>query len=162
MKILKLSVVALLLTSCASWQPMGRLNMVASRNVEPTKAYTLIERDVEAVINNQDGNGMPMLLDKICADYRGEFVANAKLFVKSNGKKIKIVGDVWGDAVNNINMTSKAEFAVGDVIYFKKDKDAKWKKGTIEGLTPTKVIVKKDKKRKAFEVPYEYVSKSGK
>lgn len=161
MKVLKLSIVALLLTSCGSWQPMRRLNIVASRNIEPAKSYQLIERDVEAVVKNKDGNGISQLLDKICADYRGEFVSNAKLFVKSNGKQIKVVGDVWGDGVNNINMTQKSEFAVSDPIYFKRDKSSKWEAATIKGLTPNKVIVA-NAKGKIFEVPYEYVSKSEK
>lgn len=159
--VFRISAVALMLTSCATWQPMGRLNIVSSRNLDPSKSFHLIERDVEAIMKNQDGNGMPQLLDKICTDYRGEFVSNAKVFVKSNGKKIKIVGDVWGDAVQNVNMTQKTHFDVGDAIYFKRESNGKWVAGTIKGLTPTKVIVA-NQNGKVFEVPYEYVSKTEK
>ncbi len=159
-KILILSIAGLLLTSCGSWVRLGDMNMISTRNVDvQIHKYELIKRDVEAVVKTNGQDAMVQAIDKLCKDYRGEFVKNVKVFVRDNGKKVKVQGDVWGEHINNVSITHKTQFQVGDAIFFKKDGKGKWISGQIKGLTSTKVIVE-DSKGKIFESNYEDVTKT--
>lgn len=148
-----------LLTSCGSWVRLGDMNMISTRNVDVEKReYSLIKRDAEAVVKSEE-QAMVQAIDKLCKEHQGEFIKNARVFVRDNGKKVRVVGDVWGDHVANVNITHKTQLQIGDACMFKKNGKGKLISGKIKGLSPTKVIVE-DYNGKAFEVNYEDVTKT--
>ena len=83
------------LASCGSWNRIGDLTTIGNRNIDDSKKYTLLIREVEAVAK-ADADAMEQAVDNLTKKYEGEFLRNVKVYVKSNGKKVKIIGDVWG------------------------------------------------------------------
>lgn len=102
---------------------------------------------------------MVQAIDNACKEHQGEFIKNAKIYVRDNGKKVKVVGDIWGEVTTNANIIDKTEFKTGDSVLFKKGGKGKYIQGKIIGLTPNKVIVE-DYNKKTFEVNYQDVTKS--
>lgn len=157
-KIIGLFIIGTLLSSCGSWVRLGDMNMISTRNVDVEKhTYELIKRDVEAVAKTDGQDAMVQAIDNLCKEHQGEFVKNVKVYVRNNGKKVRVVGDVWGDHSGNVNIIHKSQFQVGDSIFFKKNGKGKPISGKIKGLSPNKVIVE-DIKGKIFEVNYDDVT----
>ena len=84
-----------LLTSCGSYVRIGDLTGISNRNIDNSQNYVLLERDVEAIANSEK-DALEQAVDNMTKEFEGEFLRNAKIYVKSNGKKVKVIGDVWG------------------------------------------------------------------
>ncbi len=87
---------ASLLASCSSYQRIGDLNLIANRNIDKSEDYVLLVRNVEGVARMKNQDALENAVDVLTEKYKGEYIMNAKIYVKDNGKKIKIEGDVWG------------------------------------------------------------------
>lgn len=162
------------LASCSSWVRTGSLTSISTRNIDDSKTYVLLKRDVEAIAKSES-NALNQALDNLTAQHRGEFIRNAKVYVKDNGKQIKVIGDVWGIQTANTNITTVADvevkLAIGDRVAFrerisvnqrtKKVKEGKIVEGTIIGFNANKVIVEYDMGKKA-ELNYEDITKISK
>ncbi len=157
-KIILIISVTITLTSC--YTRIGDLSMMANRSVDCTKEYVLLQRNVEGKVKASKGNDLlDRVVDKTTEQYNGEYLMNVKIFIKGNGKKIKIIGDVWGDkSAKPIDV--KKDFKEGDLIAVKIM--GKIYEGVILGLKEEKCIVEytnssgyKTKK----EVWYEDVTK---
>ena len=150
------------LASCGSWNRIGDLTTIGNRNVDDSKKYTLLTREVEAVAE-ADADAMEQAVDNLTKKYEGEFLRNVKVYVKSNGKKVKIIGDVWGTQNTLINVTteanSKVTLNVGDSVVFKRK--GKLTDGKIIGVNSNLVIVEFDGDRKV-ELKYDEVTKTNK
>lgn len=84
------------LTSCG-WHKIGTLTMASTRNVDSKTNYVLIQRYVTAKVKNKNDEVLQNAIDKAVKETPGgEYMMNVKLYVKKNGKKVKIEGDVWG------------------------------------------------------------------
>ena len=81
----------LTLASCGSWNRIGDLTTIGNRNVDDSKKYTLLTREVEAKAE-ADSDALEQAVDNLTQKYQGEFLRNVKVYVKSNGKKVKIIG----------------------------------------------------------------------
>ena len=83
--------------------------------------------------------------------------------MKSNGKKVKIIGDVWGTQNTSINVSTEANakviLNVGDSVVFKRK--GKLTDGKIIGVNSNLVIVEFDGDRKV-ELKYDEVTKTNK
>ena len=150
------------LASCGSWNRIGDLTTIGNRNVDDSKKYTLLTREVEAVAE-ADADAMEQAVDKLTKKYEGEFLRNVKVYVKSNGKKVKIIGDVWGTQNTLINVSTEANakviLSVGDSVVFKRK--GKLTDGKIIGVNSNLVIVEYDGDRKV-ELKYDEVTKTNK
>ena len=152
----------LTLASCGSWNRIGDLTTIGNRNVDDSKKYTLLTREVEAVAE-ADADAMEQAVDNLTKKYEGEFLRNVKVYVKSNGKKVKIIGDVWGTQNTLINVSTEANakviLNVGDSVVFKRK--GKLTDGKIIGVNSNLVIVEFDGDRKV-ELKYDEVTKTNK
>ena len=150
------------LASCGSWNRIGDLTTIGNRNVDDSKKYTLLTREVEAVAE-ADADAMEQAVDNLTKKYEGEFLRNVKVYVKSNGKKVKVVGDVWGTQNTLINVSTEANakviLNVGDSVVFKRK--GKLTDGKIIGVNANLVIVEFDGDRKV-ELKYDEVTKTNK
>ena len=150
------------LASCGSWNRIGDLTTIGNRNVDDSKKYTLLTREVEAVAE-ADADAMEQAVDNLTKIYEGEFLRNVKVYVKSNGKKVKVVGDVWGTQNTLINVSTEANakviLNVGDSVVFKRK--GKLTDGKIIGVNANLVIVEFDGDRKV-ELKYDEVTKTNK
>ena len=78
--------------------------MVSNRNIDSSKEYVLIARGVEAKSKTKKQDALENAIDKVVDKYEGEYIMNCRIYVKRNGKKIKVNGDVYGikkDTTNN-------------------------------------------------------------
>ena len=150
------------LASCGSWNRIGDLTTIGNRNVDDSKKYTLLSREVEAVAE-ADADAMEQAVDNLTKKYEGEFLRNVKVYVKSNGKKVKVVGDVWGIQNTLINVSTEANakviLNVGDSVVFKRK--GKLTDGKIIGVNSNLVIVEYDGDKKV-ELKYDEVTKTNK
>lgn len=152
----------LTLASCGSWNRIGDLTTIGNRNVDDSKKYILLTREVEAVAE-ADSDAMEQAVDKLTKKYEGEFVRNVKVFVKSNGKKVKVIGDVWGVQNTSVNVSTEANakviLNVGDSVVFKRK--GKLTDGKIIGLNANLIIVEFDGDKK-MELKYDAITKTSK
>ena len=152
----------LTLASCGSWNRIGDLTTIGNRNVDDSKKYTLLTREVEAKAE-ADSDALEQAVDNLTQKYQGEFLRNVKVYVKSNGKKVKIIGDVWGTQNTSINVSTEANakitLNVGDSVVFKRK--GKLTDGKIIGVNANLVIVEFDSDRKV-ELKYDEVTKTNK
>ena len=150
------------LASCGSWNRIGDLTTIGNRNVDDSKKYTLLTREVEAVAE-ADADAMEQAVDNLTKKYEGEFLRNVKVYVKTNGKKVKVVGDVWGTQNTLINVSTEANakviLNVGDSVVFKRK--GKLTDGKIIGVNSNLVIVEYDGDKK-MELKYDEVTKTNK
>ena len=150
------------LASCGSWNRIGDLTTIGNRNVDDSKKYTLLTREVEAVAE-ADADAMEQAVDNLTKKYEGEFLRNVKVYVKSNGKKVKVIGDVWVTQNTLINVSTEANakitLNVGDSVVFKRK--GKLTDGKIIGVNSNLVIVEFDGDRKV-ELKYDEVTKTNK
>ncbi len=163
-KIILGTILLSVLTSCSSYVRIGDLTGISNRNIDDSKKYVLIKRDVESIAK-ADSDALEQAVDNITRDYQGEFLRNAKIFVKDDGKKIKLIADVWGIQNTNVNITTSAnlkiELKVGDKVVFKKKGflGNSIVKGKIVGLNPKSVFVEYGNNNR-IELNYDEVTKS--
>lgn len=158
-----LLIAGILSLSCGSWVRIGDLTSISNRNLDDSKNYVLISRDVEAVAD-AGSDAMEQAVDNLTKQYEGEFLRNAKIFVKNNGKKVKVVGDVWGIQNANTNITTIAEaeirLEVGDSIAFKlKNKIVE---GTIIGFNANQTVLVSYGRNKKISLKADEVTKINK
>ncbi|WP_299212154.1 hypothetical protein [uncultured Dokdonia sp.] len=153
--------IAMTLASCSSYTRIGDLTGISNRNVDDTQQYVMLEREVEAIAMSED-DALEQAVDTMTKEHEGEFLRNVKIYVKSNGKKVKVIGDVWGvqkTAVNvNTNATATIELKIGDNVVF--DRRGTITDGKIIGLNATAVIVEYGKRKKKIELRYDDVTKT--
>lgn len=154
-----------LLVSCKGWVRIGDLTAISNRNVDDSKTYVLLSRDVEATAASNTNDALEQAVDNLTKKYEGEFVRNAKVYVRDDGKKVRIIGDVWGEQNMNVNVTTSAvanvELNVGDSVVFRKKKGGKLIDGKVIGFNAGKCIVEYGKGEK-IELNYTDVTKTNK
>lgn len=150
------------LASCGSWNRIGDLTTIGNRNVDDSKKYSLLTREVEAIAS-ADSDALEQAVDNLTKKYEGEFLRNVKVYVKSNGKKVKVIGDVWGTQNTTVNVTAEANakivLNVGDSVVFKRK--GKLTDGKIIGINSNTIIVEYDDDKKT-ELKYDEVTKTNK
>ena len=150
------------LISCGSWVRIGDLTSISNRNLDDSKKYVLLNREVEGIAD-ADTDALENAIDNLTKKYEGEFIRNAKIFVRDNGKKVKVVGDVWGiqNAMVSVNTSANAEIKleVGDSVVFKRKGDII--DGKIIGINSNVLIVEYGKGKKT-ELKFDEVTKTNK
>ena len=132
----------LLYSSCA-YQRIGDLTMISNRNVDSGKDYVLIQRNAEGKAKMKKDDALERAIDNATEAYEGEYLMNVKVYVKKNGQKIKVEGDVWGLNSTRVNVessvTKKIELNTGDNVVFKIS--GKLVEGKIVGINSNGAIV---------------------
>ena len=161
-KLILIALTCVTLTSCGSWVRIGDLTSISNRNLDDSKTYVLLNREVEETADS-DSDALEQAIDNLTKKYEGEFLRNVKVYVKSNGKKVKVVGDVWGTQTTLINVSTEANakviLNVGDSVVFKRK--GKLTDGKIIGVNSNLVIVEYDGDKKV-ELKYDEVTKTNK
>ncbi len=157
----------LLISSC-SYRRTGSLTIVSTRNFESKIEYKLIQKEVTGKAKVKKGESLQRAIDDAIGTLpEGEFMKNVGIYIKSNGKKTKVIGDVWG--VPSVNkqveksVTLKVEFKVGDTVTFKNSL-GKIVEGTILGVNSNTAIIEHKNslgKITKSEIKYEDMTKLG-
>lgn len=105
-------------TGCMSVRQVGKVNMISTRNVDPTVDYELVssyaggsQRELK---RSRAENVEQAIDDTVKKVPGGEFVVNARLYIV-NDRYFAVEGDVWGRKGNH----AFRGFAVGDRVSFK-------------------------------------------
>lgn len=135
--------VALFASSC-KYQRFGQMTMLSTRNVDPSQPGELLARGNQVTVKTRHANAMNEATDRLSAQHPGgEYIMNAVLYLRKDGKKLRMEGDVWGRAVDgdkaNPVQTGSAVLAIGDLVLFKSG--ATMATGTIVGIRPTTAMV---------------------
>lgn len=136
--------IALIFSSCA-YQRIGDLTMISNRNVDSSKEYVLIERNAVGKARAKRNDALERAIDAVTEKHNGEYLANVKVYVLSNGNQIKVEGDVWGlkSEVTQVDVessvTKKIKLETGDTVAFRIS--GKLMEGKIIGINNTAAIV---------------------
>jgi len=156
-------VAVLLLASSCAYQRIGDLTMISNRNVDSGKKYVLIQRNAQGKAKMKNDDALERAVDNATEEYNGEYLMNVKVYVKNNGKKIKVEGDVWGMKSTQINIESSVtkiiEFKTGDIVSFKSL--GKIIEGKIVGINSNGAIVEYTNlgQTKKKEIEFEKLTK---
>ena len=154
------------MTSC--YHRIGDLTMISNRNIDSSKEYVLIEKNSDGVgkikksANSQ--GALEIAIEDATEEYDGEYLMNAKIYVKGNGRRIKVEGDVWGFKSTTIDVVSSVtktvEFETGDTVTFYLM--GKLKEGKLVGINPNGAVVEYNNKlgqQKKKEVEFDDLTK---
>ena len=87
--------IATSLTSC--YNRIGKLIIISTRNMDSHTDYVLLEKEVKGVGKKKKGEALEIAVDKAVKKFStGEFMKNVIVQVSANGKKVRVIGDVWG------------------------------------------------------------------
>lgn len=93
----KLIFFTLVLAASGCYNRLADINMISNRNIDNSKDYVELRREVIAKSRLKRKDALESAIDKATEQVEGgEYLMNVKIYVKGNGKKVKIVGDVWG------------------------------------------------------------------
>ena len=76
------------LASCGSWNRIGDLTTIGNRNVDDSKKYVLLTREVQSIAE-ADADALEQAVDNLTKKYEGEFLRNVKIYVDLSGIKIR-------------------------------------------------------------------------
>lgn len=94
-KIILFISIIILLSSC--WHKIGTLTVCSTRNFESKAEYVLIKKDVIGKAKVKGSDVIESAIDDaVNSEKDGEFLKNVRIYLKNNGRKIKVTGDVWG------------------------------------------------------------------
>lgn len=117
--------------------------MISNRNIDSNREYVLLQRNVEAKAKLRNDDALERAVDEATEEFNGEYLMNVKVYIKRNGKRIKVIGDVYGEKKTEINIessvTASIELKIGDLVSFKSGE--KIKEGRIIGLNQSEAIV---------------------
>jgi hypothetical protein len=160
-----ISLFAFALTSC--YNRIGKLTMISTRNVDSKSEYKLLQKDVTGKGKTKKRDALEIAIDNaVKKEPTGEFMMNVVVSVSFNGKKIKVVGDIWGipsvDINVNKSVNANIEYKVGNNVTFKIL--GKIVDGKILGLNTDHAVVEHKNalgKITKSEVKYENLTKIG-
>lgn len=94
-KTIAILLTAITLTSC--YTRIGKMTVISTRNMDFTKEYVLLSKDVVGKAKTKKNEALEVAVDKAVHQFpTGEFMKNCTVEVSNSGKKIRVVGDVWG------------------------------------------------------------------
>jgi len=120
MKFAYLIISVLMLCSC--YRRIGDLTLVSNQNYDSSAEYVLVARNVEGKSKARKGDPLESAIDNLVAEHKGNHLRNVKIFVKKNGEVIKVIGDVYADKKNAINVETSVnetiQLQIGDRVSF--------------------------------------------
>lgn len=154
-----LAAIAFFFFQCSSFVQIGKLNMVANRNIDSGKEYRLLKSYAGGGQKELKKSKYVTLEEAVDGVVRstagGEYLMNVKIY-EVNKKYFAVEGDIWGVP----GVAEFKGFKVGDKVQWKTLTSKK--QGTITSLHNDKVcLVKEDGKEDAQEIKYEDLFKMG-
>lgn len=132
--------IALFIASCGEYKRIGQFTMISTRNIDRSQNYELLQRDVEAVIKTDQDDVLQEGIDKaIKKTPGGEYMMNVKIYLMTDGSKLKVIGDIYGIKTTTIDNVVLNSFNVGDTVQF--EKKGQIKEGIILSVDEGKSIV---------------------
>ena len=158
----------IIIFSSCGYQRIGDLTMISNRNVDSDKEYVVLQRNGQGIAKMKKDDALELAIDNATEKYNGEYLMNVKVYVKGNGKKIKVEGDVYGfksEATQTTvdvesSVTKKIEFETGDTVSFKQT--GKLVEGTIVGINANGAVVEYKNitgKLTKKEIPFDDLTK---
>lgn len=150
-------------SSCAHYNRLGDFTLISNRNIDSSIKYELVAREVEIKVKAKNQDPLESGIDELTAKYDGEYLMNVKLYMKKNGKKFKIVGDVYGiptiSKKVNTSVDVDIDFKYGDKVAFKKS--GKLIAGKISGINNEGAVVEyiSRGKTKRIQVSFDELTK---
>lgn len=87
------------ITSCG-YKRYGDFTVLANGNTENYNSAQKLSSSSEAVVKIKVQDPLEECVDKVVKSVSGgEFLKSAVVYVKKNGRKIKVVGDVYGTPI---------------------------------------------------------------
>jgi len=162
--IIVLTVMALF-AGCA-YKRIGDLTMISTRNIDSRTDYQLIQKYAVGKARSKNGHALEAAIDKaVRLSPDGEFLKNVRVYVKNDGKKVKVEGDIWGipsvEKKVTISVAEAIKFSSGDRVSFR-NTTGKIVEGTIIGVNQHTAIVEYTNlvnKKSKTEVKYEKLTK---
>lgn len=156
--------ISLVLSGCG-WTRIGELTMISTRNVDSKADYKLIKKYAVGKAKSKDNQALKVAIENcVKTEKDGEFLKNVKIFIKNNGRKVKVEGDIWGVQSVDKNVETKVnavvEFKVGDKVTFRQN--GKIVEGTILGVNQNTCVVEHKNmlgKMTKSEIKYEELTK---
>jgi len=131
---------AVITSGCAGYQRIGSLTMVSTRNVDTSKTYQLIARAAKGEAKSDNDDAMQQAMDAAVKKYPGgEYLMNAAIYVKSDGRRVKVEGDVWGIASTtngtaSADVTGSVAMSAGDQVLWRKNGTGKPQPATLVAI----------------------------
>lgn len=151
--------------SGCGWTRIGELTMISTRNVDSKTDYKLLRKYATGKAKAKDNQALKLAIENcVKTEKDGEFLKNVKVFIKNNGRKVKVEGDIWGVSSVDKNVETKVnavvEFKVGDKVTFRQS--GKIVEGTILGVNQNTCVVEHKNmlgKLTKSEIKYEELTK---
>lgn len=103
-KLFFLSAATLLFSSCS--HRLGDFTVLANGNMDSKTEYIKLAENVEAKYKTKKDDPLEECVDKAVNSIPGgEFMKNVSIYVSWNGKRVRVVGDVYGIPVANQGQT---------------------------------------------------------
>lgn len=163
-RIAQMVLVASFATGCVSVKQIGSVNMMATRNIDPTLKYVAISTYSGGSKDELTSSKATNLEDAITNTVKhvpgGEFLMNVKVY-KVDEKYYAVEGDVWGSG----DLMFRG-FRVGDKVTYKNPAiftTTKYLTGTVSALKSDEVclIAPDADPGHLVEIKYDDVSKAG-
>lgn len=157
---------AIALFSGCAYKRIGDLTMISTRNIDSRTDYQLIQKYAVGKARSKNGHALEAAIDKaVRLSPDGEFLKNVRVYVKNDGKKVKVEGDIWGvpsiEKNVTISVAEAIEFSSGDKVSFRNTM-GKIVEGTIVGLNKHTAIVEYTNavnKEAKTEIKYEKLTR---
>ena len=125
MKHLIYAIACMLLLPCCAYKRIGSLTMVSARNVDTSKPYAVVARNVVGVAKVKENDAMEQALNNAVLKHPGgEYMMNVVVYIKDGGRKVKVQGDVWGVPATGVEaapaVTGSLAMKVGDAVLYAK------------------------------------------
>ncbi len=88
---------AIFLLSSCGFKRYGDFTVLANGNVENNPKIEKLSSQTEAIVKTKINDPLESCVDKAVNSVEGgEYMKNAVVYFKRNGRKIKVVGDIYG------------------------------------------------------------------
>lgn len=121
----KLLLLALLAVTGCTFNRIGSLTMVSTRNMDSTKEYVELKRNVTGTSKMKYDDAMQEAIDEAVNSVPGgEYLMNTVVYVKDN-RIVKVVGDVYGDPNAKLEEPQEELIKKGNSIHYLDHKNRK-------------------------------------
>lgn len=145
LQLISMALCTIFFAGCA-WKQLGSLTMISTRNVDGSKQYVLLGKNVEAKARSE-GNALQVAVDRAVASRPGgEYMMNLAVFVNGGGGYVKVTGDVWGipiaqDVAGTVETGLRGDLSIGDKVLVKLPGNNKLTPAVIIGLQSSRAVI---------------------
>jgi hypothetical protein len=91
---------AILLLSSCGFKRYGDFTVLANGNVDTDPSIVKLKSQAQAIVKTKKNDPLEQAVDDAVHSVEGgEYLKNVTVYFKKNGRKVKVVGDVYGKPV---------------------------------------------------------------